>query len=123
MSRTTTYAQERLSDLYHSGGFTYDPMFGEEPRSGWAVGLDGYEKTFDLTRITARDIDDHAKLLPHSAYQGGFVKDGIVYLDACQIEPDRIEAIRLGLREGQDSIYNLRTRELINLVPLRQAVA
>lgn len=110
--RTTTYAQERLSDLYHSGGFTYDPLFGTEQKRGWAVGLEGYQKTFQLERINARDIDEHAQLIPHNAYQGGWVDDGTVYLDAVQIEPDRVEAVRLGVKNGQRAIYNLRTGEL-----------
>lgn len=119
----TSYAQESLSSLYSGGGFTLDPLFGEKPRQGWAIGLPGHEVQIPLARITAGDIDSHARSIPVNAYQGGWVKDGIVYLDAVQIEPDRIEAIRLGMKYGQRAIYNLRTGEEIDLLELLRRAA
>lgn len=115
MSRTTTYAQERLSDLYHNGGFTYDPLFGEPAQSGWAVGVPGHEEVIPLARISAKDIDRHAASLPANSYQGGWVKDGLAYLDAVELHTERDDAIRVGRKNKQIAIYNLRTGQEIEL--------
>ncbi len=118
---------KRLLD--ENGGFTIDeygitPSASEAP---WAVSKAGKEVKFP-GNLNFGDIERYLMRHPildgmeSSAYFGGWVDEsGVTYLDHTLLFAHKQTAIHEAIRNGQLAIFNLETKETIN-VPQGMAV-
>lgn len=115
--------------LIKNGGFTIDEYGHSAEGDFWAVAVEGKEHR--CTMFGAPPLEEFEKYLlkyPISGsgeYFGGYVITGDVLLttrcvfDHALLFAQKHTAVQEGLRQKQDSIYNLETRELLELKEFR----
>lgn len=104
--------------LHQQGGYTIKRGTGFIPKSGWMCAIDGQEETVgSVEALTPRMVQDymerHSALLDKSAnYLGGWVSNGVVYLDVSHrfTGPDAAgKAVRSGFDNNQLAVLDLST--------------
>ena len=99
---------EMLQALATNGGFSFNPTTGmTNPTCGYMVSQKGKEKAF--TNPTEADIDAYIKghgRLERTAFIGGWVNEGVTYLDVSNRILRKEIAINLGRRNGQKAIWD-----------------
>lgn len=102
-------------------GFSYDPVTGQSPESGYMVSLPGHTKAFPYTpgdkesrQALVNNLADfveenEAVLQDKSFYIGGWFNedDGKFYLDISERVEDRYEAEALGAERNQIAIWDV----------------
>ena len=111
-----TREQGLISALKEQGGFTSHPVTGEVPKTGFQVGLKGFteihpDSISDDEAATAlvRYIDSHRDQWSNPAnHVGGWhdTKHGEYVFDVSRNVADRNEAVRLGVSNDQQSIWD-----------------
>lgn len=90
----------------------------------WAVGgaIERYSGMYSpKVSQHAPDLSDRVRsaigtlLLAGAEYVGTWMDDGLVYIDAVSLIPDRDRAIAAGQRRGELAIYNLGTHETVEI--------
>lgn len=103
------------------GGFSYNHATGQNPKTGYMVGLSrehgGVAHTFNLSELNPNKLAEHRQAMEAAghdgadAYQGGWVEGDKVYLDVSHNLHDRAEAIRQGQKHNQKAIYHIDSGE------------
>ena len=110
-------SKQMLEALATNGGFSYNPTTGRaNPRKGYMVSLPGYERKF--TNPTEADIDAYVKGLRRmnrNMYIGGWVNEGITYLDLSIRMTKREAAEHIGRQHKQKAIYDCANQQDIVL--------
>ena len=115
--------------LSTTGGFTYQPVTGEQPVSGYAVAIfPECERRYSLDALTPESLQsalvgyarEHAALLNRpNCYFGGWLdtSSGMLYLDVSIIVGTEREAIDIARRHKQAAYYDLARRETVVIAP------
>ncbi|CAJ36642.1 hypothetical protein [Methanocella arvoryzae] len=102
------------------GGFTYNPLYGATPKSGYAVSLQGYSRVFDNNEAVSVELRQYMletwqEMADPARYAGGWADGGRLYLDVSIVLQDEREARKTGRANNQTAIYSLGTSESIYL--------
>jgi hypothetical protein len=92
------------------GGFTRNPMTGEEAVSGYMVNVDGAKDLFDFSPASlTRWLTDNAEALSREdTFIGGYIDEmGRPVMEISRQVMDQAEAIRLGVEFDQETIYDV----------------
>lgn len=108
-------ASAALEKLHSAGGFTLRASNGDSaPNSGYVVSLLGQEEKHRLADISAGTIGEYFANRPDTIdYFGGWVENGIVFLDVCAIVPSLETALELAKQNRQKAIYDLRQAQTL----------
>lgn len=115
-AQVTPKDQENYHKLMHGSGFSHNLLSGQEPKSGYMVGLNGehggVSHVFPLTELTPERLAAHraeiaARGVDPDAYQGGWVEGDKVYLDLSKNVQDREKAVAMGKQHNQKAIYHI----------------
>lgn len=101
------------------GGFTYDPVSGLSPKTGFAVST---HKDIELTvpaaefhkqpfKIVAQYVKDNREMLAKDRKHLGVWRNpdnDVVYLDVSTVVPDRGRAMRMAVRHNQEAYFDFR---------------
>ncbi len=102
---------EAHNALMNGGGFSRHVRTGEEPKSGYMVGLHndmgGEEAVHDLGELTPQHIADHRARAQGDYYQGGWAHDGKAYLDRSVNVQDHDQAVEMGRKHKQLAIWDI----------------
>jgi len=116
-------AVSRLVTKARAGGFTYDPISGFAPTSGFAVSpFPDRETAIPASELKAQHLLDfasrNADLLAKPGYFIGGWRDGdVVYVDVTVVADDDHEAARIGEEFDQQAFFNLSTGEVVDVRP------
>lgn len=118
-----TLARRALSKR---AGFTYHPVTGNSPTTGWAIALPQNEAKFpssvlqnraERTKVIKDYLDKHREEFAANPnlYLGGWndTETGTLYLDTSVVEEDDAKAASLMAQYDQVAIYNLGTGETV----------
>ena len=115
--------QNFLSDVLSNGGASFNLVTGTfNPNQGFFVSVPNREQqTTNLTaQLLADFINTNIDLLSNENYfLGGWVENGIIYLDVSEQIFDKRTALTQGINRNQLAIYDAFNSEVINL-PTRQ---
>jgi hypothetical protein len=107
----------RLAKLVTPAGFTLHPVTGYAPASGYMVSLPGHTHTYpesvaqdqqalasalDATLASERDSFDQP-----DTYLGGWISDGMLWLDPSQNVADYADAVSLASERDQVAIWDV----------------
>lgn len=112
--------------VINNGGATFNLNTGLTPRTGYVVSNAGTEQRVpfnpDTIQETVREyvINNAEALSDEGIFLGGWVENGDLYLDLSQVITERRLAALVGLRNGQQAIFNLDENETVFLPQRRQ---
>lgn len=111
-------------------GFTYDPQNGTFASEGYAVApAKSSEYLIDLSKVKSYEVPQllenyvgriAADLSQPNFHLGGWVDDGILYLDASLVVPSEGRAMQIARDNNQLAIFNLGTGQEIRVNPADQ---
>lgn len=125
-SATETTAGTLYDRLQREGGFTYQPVHQNSPRSGFVVSTSREnERVFNKADITPDTIkqylDERGDVFKNDpeAHVGGWydAEAGKVYLDVSKVVPDKETAAKLGREHNQEAIYDLGAGQTVIIKP------
>ena len=116
-----------VADLSDTGGFTYDINTGEVKQVGFAVAIEGHEKSVrinDMTQLQRKEaIEDYigekrAILSELGNHIGGWLnpEDGVLYLDVSKVTNSLKEARNNAVKAEQEAIYDFQTMSDIEII-------
>ena len=114
---------EAYKRLFSSKGFTYSFKMGNFFQgNGFAVSSESVEIKIHQTNLTILILEDISNIFRRTLsnvvgnmYFGGFIDKGFAIFNITTIESDIHNAIEMGIRNNQDSIYDFNKNEVINL--------
>lgn len=106
-----------INDIIKKGGATLDSTGKESnAKTGYAVSLSGYEKTYSLDNLNeGKVLEDIKEYLKIDGLTGLWVDKGLLYLDKSIIIEDKRKALKKGKDNYQLAIYDIRKGSSINL--------
>ena len=116
-----------LDEIFLEGGVSYNVTTGEvNPKTGYMVGILGFEKQYDLDTINANDLRDYVSdnaydLWGENRFVGGWInkKTNKVILDVSVNITDVTNACYTGIINDQNYIYDCTNKRDI-LIPAPQ---
>lgn len=115
--------QNFLSDVLTNGGASFNITTGVyNPSQGFFVSVPNREvQTTNLTAdLLANFVNNNIDLLSNESYfLGGWVENGVIYLDVSEQIFDKRIALTQGINRNQLAIFDASNSEVINL-PTRQ---
>ncbi len=114
-------SEQLMGKVRHTGGFTYQPVLDNSPKTGMAVSpFQGAEKVIPLGKVTEDDlvayVRQHADKFADPEVHFGVWTDaeaGKVYLDLSKIVATHEEAIALCKKHNQEGYYDLKAGKTI----------
>ena len=102
------------------GGITFSFVDQSEPKSGFAVGVEGHEKTVPLDIFTYRSIrgyilDKSVELFEEGYCLGIWIDGNLVYLDLSLVFEDQVEASLVARAHKQLAYYDLAKKEEVRV--------
>jgi hypothetical protein len=113
--------QNFYNELVNNNGASYNITTGIlNPNSGFFVSLPNREQQINRnnfnTSILADFINNNIDLLSNeNNFVGGWIENGIVYLDVSEQIADKRTALNLGVQRNQLAIYDANNGKVINL--------
>jgi len=113
--------QNFYNELVNNNGASYSIVNGIlNPNSGYFVSLPNREQQINRndfnTSILADFINNNSDLLSNeNNFVGGWIENGIVYLDVSEQIADKRTALNLGVQRNQLAIYDANNGNVINL--------
>ena len=110
-----------LDEILLEGGISYNLNTGQaNPKTGFMVSILGYEKEFDLDKVTAEDIKDYTisnidALWGKDRFLGGWKDNDKVVLDISVNIEDMTRACYTGIINNQKCIYDCSNKRYISL--------
>lgn len=110
-----------LDEILLEGGISYNLNTGKaNPNTGFMVSILGFEKEFDLDKVTAEDIKDYTinnidELWGKDRFLGGWKDNDKVVLDISVNIEDMTRACYTGIINKQKCIYDCSNKRYINL--------
>lgn len=108
-----------INELKNNGGFTVNSSITEKICTGFVCAKKGFEVQIPLSKINNNNINNFMSRnenvfcqYPEAKF-GGWVNDGIVYLDISFVYESFETAILLAKEQGEKAIFNLATFEEI----------
>jgi hypothetical protein len=125
-SSTSVSLEKIVDDLNETGGFTYDIRGREIKQAGFAVSIFGFEKQFDIAKMTDRDkrlviLDyylTHKDVLNQPDNNlGAWVnpENGMLYLDVTKVFFDIKKARQFAIEEKQEAFFDFQTMDSVML--------
>ena len=103
----------KLKRLFRNGGFTATLKGNRiKKKSGYCVSLTN-NKDLDIKRLIGSLYRLQLSIKGYNLYIGGWVNEGIYYLDYTIIEPDKQKALKMASMFNQKAIYDLKTNSEI----------
>jgi hypothetical protein len=113
--------QNFYNELVNNNGASYSIVNGIlNPNSGYFVSLPNREQQINRndfnTSILADFINNNSDLLSNeNNFVGGWIENGIVYLDVSEQIADKRTALNLGVQRNQLAIYDANNGNVISL--------
>lgn len=122
--------QNILKEGIKNGGFTIDKD-GKTPKvkSGYVVSDYGKEKTYllndksDMIQLE-KDIITYFDYIQNEngAHVGGWIENGVFFLDISRIYQNKKEALRIGKKNRQLAIYDIKNDKSIDIIKVFYSV-
>lgn len=106
-------ASKLLDQLNKEGGFTCDRSGKSKEVNGYAVSLLNPGIILDNQSNPLPSIVKLLENLPDNTYLGGWIDNGVIYLDYTLIIPDYDTAFSIAVINKQKAIYNGLTEEVV----------
>jgi len=102
-------------------GLTINPKTGEQPKTGFAVSLYGFEQTFTKVNVKTvkQYINDNKEFFAKNLFLGVWIENNNFVFDVTEIIYDLETAIKVGMLSDQRYIHSFDKDKSIKL-PLRQ---
>jgi hypothetical protein len=113
--------QNFYNELVNNNGASYNITTGIlNPNSGFFVSLPNRELQINRnafnTSVLADFINNNIDLLSNeNNFVGGWIENGIIYLDVSEQIADKRTALNLGVQRNQLAIYDANSGNVINL--------
>ena len=113
--------QNFFTDTLNNGGASFNITTGVyNPTQGYFVSLPNYTKKVPLEDFKTSHLKDfidnnYDVLSNENNFVGGWVDNGIVYLDITEQITDRRRSLELAYNRGQKSVYNANSNVCIDL--------
>ncbi len=115
-ARTLAQKAQGLAELH--GGFTLEPLTGDVPPAGYAVGGCVQEVRIPWNSLASYGIEDFIlankdSLVDGYGHLGGWVDGNELVLDVCSIDEDLVTAELIALAAGEESYFDLEKKETV----------
>ncbi len=123
-----TFGQALYDEIWMNGGLSYNPI-EETPKTGYMVGilvLDEFEpEGLKETEVHKRISEAYCKYYNyrfdlHDRFFGGWLSEGILYLDISEHVENREDAIALAKARGELAIYDIANDKSIFVDKIRK---
>jgi len=117
MSNLIKFNESLLNNGGASFSFTTEEL---NPKIGFSVSLVGYEVKIPLKEFSPKNVlafigDNYDILHKDNMFLGGWVENGVVYLDISELIGDKETAIYQGIKRNQLAIFDNSNEVVINL--------
>lgn len=101
--------KKMLKVIIKNGGLTYNPREKEVVTSGYCVGVKGFEKKVELSKVKKSHLKKYLKDVRSDLVLGCWVHEGNLYLDNTEIVKTEKEGIEKGKSRNELGIFHLDT--------------
>lgn len=107
-----------IDEIIKNGGATLDKNFNSiKEKKGFMVSIIGMERTYKKENIKElkEHIKEYQKILKVNEYIGLWIENDLIYLDISKHYKDKKQAQKVGIKNKQLAIFDLKNNENIYL--------